>query len=82
MEHLLRGCWSTKLYLQGSASIDTSKKAKPFLLEDSAKGHIDRIGALMKDDYDWACIGMVAILAAQSEVVGSWAEACPCHSPW
>lgn len=49
------------------------------MVEDGSRVHIQRITDLMSSDYDWATIAMVSLLAAESEVIGSWAEGCMCH---
>ena len=74
MEKLLRASWNTRRY---TTSGGDSQKA--FLLEESSKVHIQRINDMMRNDYDWACVTMVAMLSSDSDALGSWAEACPCH---
>lgn len=76
LEKLLRDSWNTNKYLQGS---DDPKR--PFLVEECSKAHLQRIRDLMKDDYAWASIGMIALLANESDLIGSWGEGCPCHNP-
>ena len=75
IEKILRNSWDSSRYLRGSVEVH-----KPFLVEEGSRAHIHRIGLLMKSDYDWCCIGMVALLSSESDLIGSWAESCPCHS--
>ena len=56
-----------------------SEKTQPFMVEECSKVHVERIHDLMRDDYAWASIAMISLLAQDSDLIGSWAESCPCH---
>ena len=75
LERLLRDSWNTNRYLVGS----TDDRKQVFLVEDCSRAHVERIRELMKDDYAWASIAMIALLSSDADLIGSWAEACPCH---
>ena len=74
IEHLLRSSWNTNKYMQGSDSPN-----KPFLVEECSKAHLARIKDLMRDDYSWSVIAMIALLSSDADMIGSWGEACHCH---
>lgn len=74
IEKLLRESWDTGKYLRGSVDAN-----RPFMLEDTSKAHVTRINKLMSSDLDWATIGLIALLSSESDLIGSWAEGCPCH---
>ena len=57
----------------------TDGRKQVFLVEECSKAHVERIRELMKDDYAWASIAMIALLSSDADLIGSWAEACPCH---
>lgn len=76
VETLLRNAWNTDRYMKGTTDVNQSK---PFLVEECSKAHLQRIRDLMRDDYSWAVIAMVALLSNESDHIGSWSESCPCH---
>lgn len=76
MESLIRRAWNTGRYTSRDHGHESKKI---FLLEESAKAHVQRLNLFMKDDYAWAAVAMISLLSADSDAIGSWAESCPCH---
>ena len=81
LEEPLRAAWNTKNFVKrSSATTDgEGKKSQPFLVEASSKVTISHLNELMRSDYRWACIAFIAHLTRDAEMVGSWAESCPCE---
>ena len=78
IEALLRRCWNKSEYLSGNRATEGDKK-RPFLLaDDGSKAHVGRIAALMRSDFDWAVIALIARVSQDAERPGQWAENCPC----
>lgn len=75
LERLLRTGWNTNAYLRGVEG----QHGRPFLVEDNSKQHISRISSLMKSDFDWCYIGIIALISREAELIGCWCEGCPCH---
>lgn len=71
----MRECWDAEKYMTGGP---TSTGRKAFIPEESSKVTLRLVSELMKCDYQWACIALVAELANEAEVVGNWSERCPC----
>lgn len=61
-----------------STSASTEKKRQPFLLEETSRPTVEKINELMRSDYMWCCISLVAHIAAEADKLGIWAECCPC----
>ena len=74
LEKLLREGWNSNAYVRGIEG------DRPFAVEDSSKKHITRITQLMKNDLDWCFIGMIKMIAKESEIIGKWCEGCGCHN--
>ena len=58
-------------------------KKQPFLVEESSKATVQHISTLMRSDYAWCCIALIAYVATEAERIGVWSEQCPCpeHQP-
>lgn len=74
LQNLLRSCWDSAKFLKSS-----SDSGKPFLIEEDSKMHVLRLERLMKSDFDWSVIALVSLVSAEADLVGKWAEGCPCE---
>lgn len=77
LEESLRAAWNTKNFV--TRSNKGYVKKQPFLVEASSKATIAHLNELMGSDYWWSCVALIAHLTRDAELVGSWAESCPCE---
>ena len=92
IEDLLRTCWNSARFTknvggaaagghQGPSEDQSKDKTNSFIPEATSKVTLKTITDLMKSDYAWASIALVALLSQESESVGLWCEGCPCPEP-
>lgn len=75
LEGLLRTGWNSRAYLRGVPA----EGHRALVPEESTRANLTRLGQLMSSDTDWAYIEMICLLAEECELIGKWAEGCPCH---
>ncbi|CAK9019101.1 Uncharacterized protein SCF082_LOCUS14379 [Durusdinium trenchii] len=74
LEGLLRTGWNSRAYLRGVPA----EGHRALVPEESTRANLTRLGQLMSSDTDWAYIEMICLLAEECELIGKWAEGCPC----
>lgn len=82
LQELLQSSWNSHKYKQGDPQADELHR-RPFMVEESSKVTLSKLNGLMRDQYKWGVIRMVATLAREAELVGNWGERCGCpdHQP-
>ncbi|CAE7220817.1 unnamed protein product [Symbiodinium sp. CCMP2592] len=54
------------------------ERLMPNALKETSKATLEKITSLMRSNEDWAGIALVATVAQEADLIGKWAEGCPC----